>query len=219
MDFQHIIAQVSDTGYFLASNISSTDFQCFVLSSGNAQVDSRHPEQIREIRPQAGAEANPNTLSSRYGLGAFPFHTDVAHWEIPARFLVLYCEIPGSGQRPTHLQDSCDWAPDVETKRAALREVWKCGHTHPRLCTLGKVIGNRFALRFDEACMTPMTNSAAACRDQLRRKIEACPILDIHWSVGDMLVLDNHRMLHARGRACAPDYDRVIKRALLGDPG
>src|SRR5260370_25819513 len=156
MRFHDIINQVDESGYCVLSNISEEGFQQFVLSSGNVQVDLRSPDLIRDIRPQSTFRAMPNTLSSRYGLQCFPFHTDVAHWEHPARYLLLYCERPGSGLRPTHLQDSYRWMLEPDEKQAMLRDVWKCGHAHPRLCTLATMNAQQFALRFDQACMSPL---------------------------------------------------------------
>jgi L-asparagine oxygenase len=159
----------------------------------------------------------PTSLSSRHGLGEFPFHTDTAHWDVPARYLVLHCENPGRGLRPTLLQDSRNWALNREHKSSVLRDVWKCGYVEPRLCTVGQKIGDRLAVRFDEACMRPLTARAIDLRNRLRSYIEECPKTRIEWAPGDILILDNHRMLHARGTACTPDFDRVIRRALLGE--
>jgi L-asparagine oxygenase len=185
-------------------------------SFGEIRVDPRSPQAVRDIRPQTLDEAKPNTLSSRYGVGSFPFHTDVAHWEDPARFLLLYCEQPGSGARPTHLQDTLAWGLSSDDRKATLTEVWKTGHLHPHLCTVCNVRDDRFAWRFDEGCMQPMTAGAKELRNALIDQIQGSQVIDVCWTAGSMLIIDNHRMLHARGRARRLDRDRVIKRILIG---
>ncbi|MGO4910705.1 hypothetical protein ACEN2J_20760, partial [Pseudorhodobacter sp. W20_MBD10_FR17] len=37
------------------------------------------------------SEAAPNSYSGIYGLGHFPFHSDLAHWRTPPRYLLLRC--------------------------------------------------------------------------------------------------------------------------------
>jgi len=49
-------------------------------------------------------EATPNTYSGIYGLDRFPFHTDLAHWRIPPRYLLLRC-VTGYADVPTLLID------------------------------------------------------------------------------------------------------------------
>ncbi len=133
MDIQGMILGLENTGYFFVHEVCLREIPEVVTSLGDIRVDLRSPEPIRTIRPQPMNEAKANTLSSRYGMGSFPFHTDVAHWSEPAHFVLLYCEHPGSGARPTHLQDYQVWNLESEVKRAALREVWKTGTFRPQL--------------------------------------------------------------------------------------
>jgi L-asparagine oxygenase len=44
---------------------------------------------IQELVPRATAP--PNTYSGIYGIDRFPFHTDLAHWRLPPRYLLLRC--------------------------------------------------------------------------------------------------------------------------------
>ena len=218
MSVQHIVPQLEAQGYHLAYGVCPEVLLEFIAPLGTILVDPRSPTPVREIRPQTMADAKANTLSSRYGLGAFPFHTDSAHWNIPARYLVLHCVQPGSGERPTLIQDSLGWTEGDDLKNAAIREVWKSGHARPQLCTAGIMIKDRFAVRFDEGCMTPMTAAASRLRTKIRDYIDSSPIINVIWAPRTVLILDNHRMLHARGAASRPDPDRVLSRILVGEP-
>jgi alpha-ketoglutarate-dependent taurine dioxygenase len=210
--FRHL----EERGYHLLRDLQPKDLPCFTARLGTILHDPRDPTPIRDIRPQTRTTAPSNSLSSRFGLGSFPFHTDVAHWTTPARYLMLYCLHPGRGERPTLLQDSRSWSEAADIMRVASCEVWKSGHVRPQLCTVSTVRNGHFAIRFDEACMTPMTSAAIHLRDQIRRNIQLSPITTVDWSAGMLLVLDNYRMLHARGMASRPDLDRVIRRVLVG---
>jgi L-asparagine oxygenase len=88
-------------GYSFVRGVRETDAIHIVQQLGPLRVDPRSPEPVRDIRPQPVQLAKENTLSSRYGTEAFPFHTDTAHWDRPARYLALYCVDPGEGKRPT----------------------------------------------------------------------------------------------------------------------
>lgn len=39
--------------------------------------------------PVTQERADPHSLSGIYGLGAFPFHIDTAHWVVPCRYVLL----------------------------------------------------------------------------------------------------------------------------------
>jgi len=213
---QKIQRAIGECGYFIANGIDASEVLPVASALGTIRVDPRHPHATRDIRPQREDEAAANTLSSRFGLGRFPFHTDTAHWGQPCRYLLLYCKHPGAGQRPTHLQDSRLWPLNHHFKHSIMVDVWKTGHFQPHLCTVAKLRADFMTVRFDTACMRPMTGSATHLRSFLNRCIENSPCIDIQWAAGTILVLDNHRMLHARGAAKEIDQDRVIQRVLIG---
>jgi hypothetical protein len=59
---------------------------CFgeLLTLGNGGAIHRLVPTLRE-------SATPNTYSGIYGLGQFPFHTDLAHWRYPPHYIMLRC--------------------------------------------------------------------------------------------------------------------------------
>src|SRR6202000_1586974 len=99
-------------------------------------------------------EAPRNTLSSRHGTGAFPFHTDGAHWREPPRFLILHCDDDGEATRPTLL---CPVSLSSAAGYSAFeRDPWVVD-TGKRcfLVTLAVRRGSPIQLRYDAACMRP----------------------------------------------------------------
>lgn len=177
--------------------------------------DARSPDPRRLISPQTVATAKPNTLSSRYGMRAFPFHTDAAYWPIPPRFILFHCLSPGAGSRPTLLIDPRAWRLLDGERRALCNEVWRLTTKRPFFCTAGTQRGDGLCLRFDEACMTPVTAGALSVRDTIRDAMRNSDVITIHWRSGDLLLVDNLRLLHARGEARYPDEDRVLARILI----
>jgi L-asparagine oxygenase len=204
-------------GFCLASGISGRDVFDLIQHLGPIKVDPRSPEPVRDIRPQAAHLAKSNTLSSRYGTGGFPFHTDTAHWEHPARYLVLFCVSPGEGMRPTLLQDSRTWRFDDAEEELACQALWAVGHRRPRLSSIAVRSNDRLVIRYDIDCMRPMTADARRLKALLESRIYARPRKRIDWHAGSLLAIDNHRMMHARGEAERPDPNRILKRILIGE--
>jgi alpha-ketoglutarate-dependent taurine dioxygenase len=203
-------------GFLLMSGVPETELMDFAHQLGSIRVDKRSPELVREIRPQPLESAKSNTLSSRYGTNAFPFHTDTAHWHRPARYLILYCVNPGEGDRPTLLQDTHSWRLSVEEEDLICRAMWKTGHLRPHLCTVAEQSEQGLAFRYDRDCMKPMTAEARSVEVVVLAKLEQSPQSRIDWRSRTLLVIDNQRMLHARGQGSRPDYNRVLKRILVG---
>jgi L-asparagine oxygenase len=62
-----------------------------VASSIGAKVWPGKSGQVHELKPKG--DAPPTTYSGIYGGNVFPFHTDLAHWRFPPRFLLLRCVV------------------------------------------------------------------------------------------------------------------------------
>ena len=204
-------------GFCIVRGIRESDLLSIVQPLGQIRMDPRSPEPIRDIQPQGAGIAKPNTLSSRYGVGSFPFHTDAAHWERPARYLLLYCVSPGEGIRPTLLQDSNTWQLNCDEMDLACRALWAVGNRHARLSHVAVRSGDQLSIRYDMDCMRPMTAEARELQALLASRIQATAQKRIDWQAASLLAIDNHRMLHARGEAQRPDASRILKRILVGD--
>jgi hypothetical protein len=70
-------------------------------------------------------------------------------------------------------------------------------------------------IRLDPGCMTPLSieGTMALAAFDIERHTEALETHD--WSVGDVLVFDNWRFLHARGYKAPTDRGRVLLRVMV----
>ncbi len=203
------------TGFHYQHDVGYVECLPIAHSLGVPAGDFRSPEPLRLIRPRATDKAKQNTLSSRYGMGAFPFHTDSAYWPTPARFILFHCVSPGAGDRPTLLIDPREWSLPGCERRLLCNEVWRVTTRRPFHCTVGRERDEGFCVRFDEACMVPVTTGANAVLQVIRDAILNSRIVTIQWREGDLLIVDNLRLLHARGWALQPDEDRILARILI----
>lgn len=208
--------QISSTGYTVLDVDCLEDVIGFVARLGPITADARNPDPYRRIRPQTLDRANPNTLSSRYGTGRFPFHTDAAHWKVPPEYVILFCEASGSGERPTELIDTHRWVLTDQAQDEIVSGVWKIGHWRPRLGSVGTKSNGRLEIRYDDACMHPMNARARKLRDLLHEVVGKTTPEIVKWTRGKLLIIDNRRILHARGAAHAEDSDRILIRILVG---
>jgi L-asparagine oxygenase len=204
-------------GYAVVRGIPETHLIRLAQELGPLRADPRSPELVRDIRPQPADLAKKNTLSSRYGTNAFPFHTDTAHWDRPARYLLLYCVDPGEGKRTTQVQDTRLWCLDQGIIDLMCRALWRTGHINPRLCTLAESEQDKLHIRYDMDCMRPMTAEAREVKALVEISINASPAMQIDWQPEALLILDNRRVLHARGKSSGADTNRVHKRILIGE--
>lgn len=212
-----VCRDVRARGFHYRRGVESTECLPIARSLGIPAGDVRSAELLRLIRPQGADSAKPNTLSSRYGLGAFPFHTDTAYWPTPARFILFHCVSPGAGDRPTILIDPRGWVLSESARRLLCNEVWRVTTRRPFHTTVGRQGEDGLCVRFDEACMAPVTSGAMKALEIMRESIVTSRELSVRWRQGDLLVVDNQRLLHARGSAARPDEDRVLARILIGE--
>ena len=189
------------------------------LANGLGSVVSSAPGRpvVDVLSPRPRHVSHLTTLSSVHGDGAFPFHTETAHWREPVELVILRCIEPGAGSRPTLLIDgwqlgSNDAAID---KLAQCRMLVKSG-SRSFIAPLLERKGDRLKLRYDSLCMVPVTDHDGAHLKRFEQELERTSETSIRWRAGRCLVFDNRRMLHSRGASKVVDYDRRLERTYIG---
>lgn len=171
---------------------------------------------VQTLIPRTSAP--PNTYSGIYGLERFPFHTDLASWRLPPRYLLLRC-IAGYADVPTLLVDGRALIAAV-TLNILTRAIFKPRRPRDGALTLLRLCeptddGHR--LRWDEAFLKPASKIGDIANLQVREWLAQSEPLSIALTrAGDTLLIDNWRMLHARSPIPAGREDREIERTYLG---
>lgn len=169
---------------------------------------------IDELRPIEKNQANKNSLSSIYGTKGFPLHTDTAYRKVPVRYIILYAKNPGSGRRPTLLVDGFQSIDRSISKSKLESAIFKIKNgRYSFLCNMLETNekGN-YRLRFDQGCMIPATRESSVVLNQFIKLLEEQQTIEVNWTAGDLLIIDNWRMLHGRGTAQIKDDDRLLYR-------
>ncbi|WP_407669772.1 TauD/TfdA dioxygenase family protein [Paraburkholderia nodosa] len=175
---------------------------------------------VQSLRPRTEAAARPNTTSSLYGRGEFPLHTDMAHWPLPPRYLVMRASVV-AGSVPTLLVDSRKLELDATTRDEWARALWRVSRVRePYLCSMFFQHGRKSGIRWDVCTMSPRgqlaLKVAAEAEASLGSLLAQQPIT-INWrSTDEILILDNWRVLHARPAVSPSASDRTIQRVMVG---
>ncbi len=179
------------------------------------RVAGRAGSSEEVIQPCAIANAHPRSLSERYGLGPLPFHTELSHRTKPCRYLLLGCIDAGSPAAATMLLDW--WNLGFSQQELDLIE------TTPVLVRTGRrsfystilAPGGTF-LRYDPGCIEAVDargrNALRVVEDRIAgaaSKVEAH-----HWRRGDILIIDNWRVLHGRSPS-DQGSGRLLARILI----
>lgn len=162
-------------------------------------------------------EAAPNSYSGIYGLNRFPFHSDLAHWRTPPRYLLLRC-VTGYADIPTLLIDGHDLIDGV-TLDLLGRAIFK--PRRPRdgsvsLLRLCEPIEDDIRIRWDEVFLKPASKIGEVADLRVREWLSKCkPTALSLTEPHDTLLIDNWRMLHARSSILPGRENRVIERVYL----
>ena len=174
---------------------------------------------IQQLRPHSMEAMPPNTYSGNYGLGAFPLHTDLAHWHFPPRYLVLRC-LNGAANTPTQLFDG-NRVVDILGWRELTRAI-----AQPRRPLNGKRHLLRLLqenpdygrmLRWDSIYLRPATKLGLEIFAEMKSMLAAASIIQLSLAhPGDTLIIDNWRMLHGRSTITTSQASRLVERMYLG---
>jgi alpha-ketoglutarate-dependent taurine dioxygenase len=171
----------------------------------------RNASKIIELRPTEAVNSRAHSLSGMYSIGAFPCHTDTAHWATPCRYVLLACVNPGLGNRETVLLD-----PRVVPMTTRQRELLR---STPFRVRNGK--GSFFStvlqkgrpfIRYDSGCMQPLSYNGALAFSYLDSQAWPDLVQRIKLVRGNLLIVDNWRILHGRGPAFCDDRSRTLLR-------
>ncbi|MEY8239276.1 MAG: hypothetical protein RPT25_02960 [Cycloclasticus sp.] len=170
---------------------------------------------VQTLTPRFRENEQENTYSGNYGLNEFPFHTDLAHWYVPPRYLFLRCEFP---------------AVDVATKLIDCQDIMNDevidllarAHFRPRKRLDGKSnilkIFNENIFRWDSIFIKPANKIGERlkiCIVELLHSIQSQEVFLT--SKGDCLLIDNWRMLHGRGCIDSNSMNRKIERVYFNE--
>lgn len=176
---------------------------------------------IQLLRPRDKCASLNNQYSGVFGFGDFPFHSDLAHWKFPPRYILLRC-IKGSSDVATPLISSnsiIEHFGQNYLKKAIFRTRRRSVNSSPTLLPLLFKSDGIYGLRWDSLFLIPMNSSASAVKVYLNAlSPEAFQEKSFFLSdMGDSLLIDNWKMLHGRSSVPPASRSRIIERIYLAN--
>lgn len=172
---------------------------------------------VHRLTAVGADSARPNTYSSHFGYASFPFHTDMANWTTPPRYIVLrHCA--GDTSVPTLLMNSRDVLTN-ERREDFERQIWST--RAQRRSFVVSVLADRQGVtlfRWDPVVLTPLSPGAAHVTEVLAKKLDRMALEDhvpIEFTPSSILVIDNWRILHGRPAIPEGAQSRELERVLV----
>jgi Taurine catabolism dioxygenase TauD, TfdA family len=211
--------ELETCGWCLAasSKLGTEDLGELVQKIANkfGKIESgRGGKLVEKIVPQTFNAAYAGSLSNKYGLGPLPLHTETAHWPIPCRYVVIGCADAGPKPTPTVLLDvrqinlsksevsACESA--VFLIRNGRRSFY--GHLRER---------DRAFFRVDPGCMAPLTRDGEMALNAFSVARNERALYRHDWNAGEILIIDNWRVVHGRGGNQQTAHGRELLRAMV----
>jgi len=194
--------------------ISMSDFEAAIRVFGEPLIARTRKAGAEVLTPTESQCAKKASLSKAYGLGAFPYHTDAAHWPRPPRYLVLY-GYSDEQERPTVLVpwvDVLDRLSSVNSDAVMRATFLVRSGKHSHYCAMN--LGEPHLVRLDFTCMTPATEDGYALKRECAEYLLSVLPEKVYWRPGRVAVIDNWAILHGRGLRESIG-ERILYRALL----
>jgi L-asparagine oxygenase len=174
---------------------------------------------VQQLKPHRIEDSRPTQYSGHFGLGEFPLHSDLAHWAIPPRYLLLRC-VRGASSVTTNI---LPWMAIVDllgrtTLTKAVFAVRTSRPFHSGLVRALSTHQNTSVLRWDSIFLKPMSQGAIALSQVMSAKAwDDVTIKFVLEEPGDMLLIDNWSVLHGRSAVKPSDTHRCIERTYLSE--
>lgn len=211
MTFDH--SELEQRGWTAVSGISTTaDLLGFAQSLGRP-VRAPTGELVKRLIPKTSGTI-PGTLSSTFGMGAFPLHTDTAFWPLPCRYIVF--RVTGDVRRHTTLMSFSELLESCPPDKHSLfiSSVWLAGAPSKSFyCSMTFRKGEHRVWRYDAQCMRPANLAAKLVREKIHETLLRADIVHhIDWSKTSVAVLSNWTVLHGRAPRPADEGFRLLER-------
>jgi hypothetical protein len=188
-------------------DLGSSAVRRMAEAEGLTLVPNRSGEHpVSTLTPVVEDQARPGSLSAVVGLGQQPFHTDGAHLRRVPDIVLLWVLQPC--ETPTLI-----WQPRLDRSSEGAAGIFLVEPGGEPF--LAPAVTGWSSLRFDPVCMKPADASARRVAGLLQSPPES-EIESISWDTpGKMLLIRNHRVLHARAAVVEGETERKVFRAAL----
>jgi len=167
------------------------------------------------LTPRETSGLEKSSYSGNYGTGAFPLHTDLAHWYEPPRYFLLRCIQPSHEVITSFVpaEEVFMHENSIDLRRSLFR---------PRRRIDGRLSMLRLyqneLYRWDTLFIKPMTKLACMLQARIEDKLKDIQQLEVSLAnSGDCVLVDNWKMLHSRSAVPSTSLNRRIERVYISE--
>lgn len=179
------------------------------------QSPGRAGAMLEIVVPTHIGQAYSKSLSSRHGLDSLPLHVEQSHRPRPCRFVILGCLDPGRPAVATTLLDHRELGFTTD-EIAALAGAALLVRSGRRSFYSTIIPPSAEFFRFDADCMEAVDERGRSAMSTVEERIARAEPVRHDWRRGDILVIDNWRMLHGRASAQGASGRRLARVMING---
>lgn len=188
----------------------------FNLSRTLGQI-IKHPNgnDIDYLKLKNRDEAKENTFSYNFEYEKFPFHTDTAFWDLPARFVLMSCE-GISKAKTTFIGYDEIYKALLPSEISELKKSIFLIKTPTKnfYTSFINTYNSHIFMRLDTNCMKPINKSAKISLNIIDEKLNTLHVNKVDWDKPKVFIFDNWRILHGR-ESVKNDENRILKRIYI----
>lgn len=186
-----------------------------IATSLGRVVPGARNEQVQYLPARDKGNGPVGSFSYTVGYGSFPWHTDTAYWDTPARYLLLASEeespcatlyqgfdalrvmVPDFD----YLMSRSVFLLDIPNQKRYVSPIFKCG--------------SKTGYRLDFHIYRPANKEAETLMIDTLRELSSHYHRHV-WTGQNAVIIDNWRMIHTREDA-NNDKNRVLKRIYINE--
>ncbi|QDV77284.1 Taurine catabolism dioxygenase TauD, TfdA family [Planctomycetes bacterium K2D] len=219
MQDQPLKIMLAEAGWATVPGITSESELIELARSLGSILPNSRGESVSVLNPIPEELGREGTLTSNWGKGAFPLHTDTAFWPAPARFIVF--RATGDLRRRTRLLAFANIFERIDAKQQQHLDtsVWRIDAPKPsHYCSMRFKAGSYLGVRYDPSCMRPANQAAVSTQISMASILEECRQQEhfFEWHHDTALVVDNWTTLHGRDVAPREELNRTLERIYVG---
>jgi len=172
---------------------------------------------VQELIPVHKDSLEETSYSGNYGVEEFPFHSDMAHWFQPPRYLLLYCKVPAISveTRVVRSEKIFEGENNNDLRRALFRPRRRL---NGRLSPLRLFEGHFY--RWDSLFIEPINKLGLSLRSRVVERLADVKYEAIVLDNSNQCVLiDNWQTFHSRSAVAATGMNRKLERLYLAEIG
>jgi hypothetical protein len=196
-DLQVLAAQ----GWLYLTNLSGLNIVAVGEQLGKPTSSQPTRDLTDVLLPLNCADAPPGSLSSIYGLGEIPFHTDGVYHPIPPKYMILQARtnvpfalrILDFQQLDFSPQELATLSHDVWIVNGYLKKFYGA-------ILSNSLVRDKTVIRYNQMGMVPCDQNHTVAGKILASKLENADYFSLYFTANSILILNNWRMLHGRDK-------------------